>query len=70
VIEVRAHDMPGLLYAVASVLTDLGISVTSARVHTLGADAVDVFYLQAADGSPLSPAKAREVATGVAQALA
>ena len=46
VIEVRAHDIPGLLYAVASALTTLGVSVTSARVHTLGADAVDVFYLQ------------------------
>jgi [protein-PII] uridylyltransferase len=69
VIEVRAHDTPGLLYAVSSALTTLGISVTSARVHTLGADAVDVFYLQAADGSQLSPARAREVATAVAAAL-
>ncbi len=69
-LEVRAHDMPGLLYAVASALTTLGISVVSARVHTLGADAVDVFYVQAADGSALSPARAREVAAAVAQALA
>jgi len=70
VIEVRAHDMPGLLYAVASVLTTLGVSVTSARVHTLGADAVDVFYMQAADGTPLSPATAREIAGKVTAALA
>ena len=69
VIEVRAHDMPGLLYAVASALTKLGVSVTSARVHTLGADAVDVFYLQDQDGAALSPARAREVASEVAQAL-
>jgi [protein-PII] uridylyltransferase len=70
VIEVRAHDTPGLLYSVSSALTTLGVSVVSARVHTLGADAVDVFYLQSADGSPLSPARAREIASGVAQALA
>jgi [protein-PII] uridylyltransferase len=70
VIEVRAHDTPGLLYAVANALTTLGVNVTSARVHTLGADAVDVFYLQAGDGSPLSPARGREVAAAVAQALA
>jgi [protein-PII] uridylyltransferase len=70
VIEVRAHDTPGLLYSVSSALTTLGVSVVSARVHTLGADAVDVFYLRAADGSPLSPARAREIASGVAQALA
>ena len=50
-LEVRAHDMPGLLYSVASALTTLGVSVISARVHTLGAEAVDVFYVQAADGS-------------------
>ena len=59
VIEVRAHDIPGLLYAVATVLTTLGVSVVSARVQTLGADAVDVFYLQTAAGTPLSPARAR-----------
>jgi [protein-PII] uridylyltransferase len=70
VIEVRAHDMPGLLYLVSSALTTLGISVVSARVHTMGADAVDVFYVQSADGSSLSPARAREVASAVAQALA
>ena len=70
VLEVRAHDMPGLLYSVSSALTKLGISVTSARVHTLGAEAVDVFYVQAANGSPLSPARSREIASEVAQALA
>ncbi len=70
VLEVRAHDTPGLLYAVASALTTLGVSVVSARVHTVGAEAVDVFYVRAADGTPLSPARGREVAAAVAQALA
>jgi [protein-PII] uridylyltransferase len=70
VLEVRAHDTPGLLFAVASALTTLGISVVSARVHTVGAEAVDVFYVRAADGTPLSPARGREVAAAVAQALA
>jgi len=69
VIEVRAHDVPGLLYKVASVLTDSGASVVSARVDTLGADAVDVFYLQTPDGAPLPAARAREIADDVAQAL-
>jgi len=70
VLEVRAHDTPGLLYAVSSALTTLGVSVQSARVHTVGAEAVDVFYVQSADGAPLSPARGREVASAVAQALA
>ena len=51
VIEVRAHDTPGLLYLVASTLATLGVNVLSARVHTHGAEAVDIFYLVAADGS-------------------
>ena len=64
VIEVRAHDLPGLLYTVSSALTAAGVSVVSARVDTLGADAVDVFYVQTPDGAPLSGSRAREVAEG------
>jgi [protein-PII] uridylyltransferase len=70
VLEVRAHDLPGLLYKVSSALTSAGVSVVSARADTLGADAVDVFYVQTPDGAPLSPARAREVATLIDQALA
>ena len=69
VIEIRAHDIPGLLYTVASALTTLGVSVVSARVQTLGADAVDVFHVQTAAGSRLSPTRARGVASAVATAL-
>ncbi len=69
VLEVRAHDVPGLLYAVSSALTTLAVSVVSARVHTMGAEVVDVFYLQGADGGRLSPAAAREVAAAVCDAL-
>jgi len=70
VFEVRAHDLPGLLYRVSSVLTTAGVDVVSARVDTLGADAVDVFYVQTPDGAPLSGAAARELATSIDQALA
>ena len=70
VFEVRAHDLPGLLYRVSSVLTTAGVDVVSARVDTLGADAVDVFYVQTPDGVPLSGAAARELATSIDQALA
>ncbi|HOZ59605.1 MAG TPA: [protein-PII] uridylyltransferase [Nakamurella multipartita] len=69
VIEVRAHDLPGLLYTVSSALTAAGVSVVSARVDTLGADAVDVFYVQTPDGAPLSGSRAREVADGITEAL-
>ncbi len=69
VLEVRAHDLPGLLYKVSAVLTDAGLSVVGARVDTLGADAVDVFYVQTPDGAPLPAARARQVADEVTEAL-
>ncbi len=69
VLEVRAHDTPGLLYSVANTLSTLGVNVTAARVHTLGAEAVDTFYLVATDGSLLAPVRGTEIATAVAAAL-
>ncbi len=69
VIEVRAHDTPGLLYSVASTLASLGVNVLSARVHTHGAEAVDIFYLVAGDGSLLTAARGTEIATAVTAAL-
>ena len=69
VLEVRAHDMPGLLYSVATTLSTLGVEVTSARVHTHGSEAVDIFYLVGADGTPLSPASGAEIVTAVTRAL-
>jgi [protein-PII] uridylyltransferase len=60
VLEVRAHDRPGLLYRLGRALTLMGLSIRAARVSTLGSDAVDVFYLQDGDGGPLSEATTRE----------
>jgi [protein-PII] uridylyltransferase len=54
VIEVRAHDAPGLLYRLVSAIADCRAVVRSAVVGTLGAEAVDVFYLVGDDGKPLS----------------
>lgn len=45
VIEVRAHDEPGLLWRIGRALGDCGLDVRAARVETLGAEAVDVFYV-------------------------
>ena len=69
VLEVRAHDTPGLLYTVATALAAHGVGVTSARVHTHGAEAVDSFYLVAADGSLLTQARAADIVTAVSTAL-
>jgi [protein-PII] uridylyltransferase len=69
VLEVKARDAPGLLYRVASALAGTGVSVRSARVSTLGAEAVDVFYIVTATGAQLSDAAAERVAGAVADVL-
>jgi [protein-PII] uridylyltransferase len=45
-IEVTARDRLGLLYGLAQALTDLGLSIVTARVATFGERAVDAFYLR------------------------
>jgi [protein-PII] uridylyltransferase len=62
VIEVRAHDEPGLLGKVASALTASGVDVIGARVDTRGSDAVDVFYVVDAHGDPLDESAAVQLA--------
>jgi UTP:GlnB (protein PII) uridylyltransferase len=50
VVEVRAHDEPGLLWRIGRALGECGLNVQAARVETLGAEAVDVFYVTDATG--------------------
>jgi len=69
VLQVRAHDEPGLLHRVASLVAAHGVAVRSAAVDTLGADVVDVFYLVARDGGPLTPDEAGALRDEVAEAL-
>lgn len=65
VIEVRAQDAPGLLYRIGLALEAAGAAVRSAHVSTLGANAVDAFYVTGLGGDPL-PA---EAAAGLAREL-
>ncbi|WP_030675961.1 [protein-PII] uridylyltransferase [Streptomyces sp. NRRL B-1347] len=69
VIEVRAQDAPGLLHRIGLALEAAGVRVRSAHVSTLGANAVDAFYVTGADGGPLAGERAAEVARGVEGAL-
>ncbi|MBC6464317.1 [protein-PII] uridylyltransferase [Actinomadura alba] len=54
VIEVRAHDRPGLLWRIGRAIGACGLQVRAAQVDTLGANAVDVFYVVGEDGAPIS----------------
>ncbi|MGW4893456.1 [protein-PII] uridylyltransferase [Kitasatospora sp. NPDC004240] len=69
VLEVRAHDAPGLLHRIGRALDSAGVRVRTAHVSTLGADAVDAFYLTDEAGRPLSAQRAGEVAAAVRSAL-
>ncbi|MEU5131955.1 [protein-PII] uridylyltransferase [Streptomyces californicus] len=69
VIEVRAQDAPGLLHRIGRALEESGVRVRSAHVSTLGANAVDAFYVTGADGEPLPPERAAEVVREVEKAL-
>ncbi|MEU8279729.1 [protein-PII] uridylyltransferase [Microbispora bryophytorum] len=53
VVEVRAHDRPGLLWRIGRAFGECGLDVRAARVETLGAEAVDVFYVADRTGRPL-----------------
>ena len=70
VVEVRAHDAPGLLWRIGRALGECGLDVRAARVETLGAEAVDVFYVAGADGRPVTDAPTRgKIAAQVLSAL-
>ncbi|MFF6846445.1 [protein-PII] uridylyltransferase [Streptomyces antimycoticus] len=69
VIEVRAQDAPGLLHRIGRALEHTGVAVRSAHVSTLGANAVDAFYVTDSSGAPLKPMHAAEVAQKVERAL-
>ncbi|MGP3986339.1 [protein-PII] uridylyltransferase [Streptomyces sp. 3N207] len=62
VIEVRAQDAPGLLHRIGRALEEAGVRVRSAHVSTLGANAVDAFYVTDAAGAPLSDVAAARLA--------
>ncbi|MFJ2868508.1 [protein-PII] uridylyltransferase [Kitasatospora sp. NPDC087314] len=69
VLEVRAHDAPGLLHRIGRALDGAGVRVRTAHVSTLGAEAVDSFYLTDEAGRPLAARQAGEVAEAVRAAL-
>ncbi|MFF5723682.1 [protein-PII] uridylyltransferase [[Kitasatospora] papulosa] len=69
VIEVRAQDAPGLLHRIGRALEQSAVRVRSAHVSTLGANAVDAFYVTDPDGEPLAPEQAAQVAREVEREL-
>ena len=54
VVEVRAQDQRGLVWAVARTITEEGHGIRSAHLSTFGPQARDVFYVVDGAGGPLS----------------
>ncbi|WP_432083521.1 [protein-PII] uridylyltransferase [Streptomyces sp. WAC 04229] len=69
VIEVRAQDAPGLLFRLGRALEAAGVRVRSAHASTLGANAVDAFYVTGPEGARLPGEEAGDVARTLEEAL-
>ena len=69
VLEVRAHDAPALLWRVGHVIASVGMSIQSARVATLGSEAIDVLYLLNGAGQRLQQQERDELVEAVGRAL-
>ena len=65
VVEVRAGDALGLLYAVTAALSDLDLDIRIAKIDTLGDRVVDVFYVRTSWGAKLGQDHAAEVPLAV-----
>jgi len=69
IIEVRAQDRIGILYAIATALAELELDIVMARVQTMGPEVTDVFYLRDGDGGPLTRDHAAELELAVLSAI-
>jgi [protein-PII] uridylyltransferase len=69
VLEVRAHDASALLHRITRAIAAADVTITAARVATLGSEVVDVFYLVDRDGAALTDGRAATVSVTVLGAL-
>ncbi len=64
VIDIFAHDRPGLLYAISRTIFELGLSVVLAKISTHLDQVVDVFYVaDQAGGKVVDENRLREIET-------
>lgn len=54
IIEVYAHDRPGLLYDITRKMTDLGLNLSLAKITTEVDQAADIFYVVDLDGQKIT----------------
>lgn len=70
IVEVRASDRGPVLYRVARALAAANLTITCALVSTLGAEAIDVFYVHRNEGGRvLDPAQQAQLRASLLDAL-
>lgn len=69
VLQVRAHDEPALLHRIAEAVSTAGVTIQGAKVETLGAEVVDVFFVTEDGGQPLTEERRAELVSTVTVAL-
>lgn len=57
IVEIQARDEVGLLYRLAKIIFDQGFDITFARIGTERGIAIDTFYIESADKSPVKDEK-------------
>jgi [protein-PII] uridylyltransferase len=71
VVEVQARDGIGVLYRITQALLECDLDIVSAKVQTLGADAVDAFYVRDRSGAKVTdPDHLVEIERAILHALA
>jgi [protein-PII] uridylyltransferase len=60
-LEVRAEDVPGLLYYITAAITKLGWNILSAKITTVGRTAIDAFTVKSGDVQPLPKTAANKL---------
>lgn len=69
IIEVHTADLIGVLYRVTRFFAHMRLDLRSAKVQTIGPEAVDTFYVKAPDGTNLNRELQREIDRGLRHAL-
>ena len=69
VIDVQAADSVGLLHRITRALAELELDIRSAKVSTVGPQAVDAFYVRHGDGKLVDEELLREVQRAVQHAI-
>jgi [protein-PII] uridylyltransferase len=70
VVEIRAVDRGPVLYELAKAVADSGLTITCALINTLGAEVIDVFYVQTLSGGPVvDPDVRRQLIAGLESVL-